>query len=621
MAATLNELLIEIQELVEKLEVIGFGTSTDSVTHNGQTRTSIAAAIKSNFDAVNAMVQGRKTFETLAALNASGQPSLNSDGYYSLAEVWNDSASVNGIYGWDVLNSEWVFSKQFSDGLRSDSERIVAFALGTEIEKYKLSPDDESTPVIISGTRMVLSYNEQGQMVFDPSPETLRLIANGMEFDSGVGLYRAGKLSEKFAKVFVSSDPMPVMLDASRADGGVYRVGNLNLFNASILYHLVNDGQSQSVGSTSIPALSITPLDNVVMPIGGVKDVSDFSSFLPAVESGQESPAFGMAENIIQKLNASNYSISDLDVKLAISSPGVGGTHISQYIDGGDQSWRWKKQVSRMAISALNAGFQYQNHAFTWSLGGSDMNDSTTYQDYLDNLILLRQQREDYLTAVLNRPAKLHCIAWQNGARVGRTLDVPNAQYQASLASDFIHVACPYYQFQFNDAVHLTNISSKALGHYFGRVYNKVVIEGRDWKPFHPTQIKEQAGNKVKVDFHVPSGSIEFDRETIKSIPDEGFEVWDDTGRVTILSVDKYAGRSVVISLSRALADNPRLSYAESYTESGYAPNGDHPRGTLRDTAGVDDKYIEYGVDDGGNASVFELHNYCITFNEIVEVL
>ena len=210
---------------------------------------------------------------------------------------------------------------------------------------------------------------------------------------------------------------------------------------------------------------------------------------------------------------------------------------------------------------------------------------------------MLRQQREDYSTAVLNRPAKLHCIAWQNGARVGRTLDVPNAQYQASLASDFIHVACPYYQFQFNDAVHLTNISSKALGHYFGRVYNKVVIEGRDWKPFHPTQIKEQAGNKVKVDFHVPSGSIEFDRETIKSIPDEGFEVWDDTGRVTILSVDKYAGRSVVISLSRALADNPRLSYAESYTASGYAPDGDHPRGTLRDTAGVDDKYIEYGVD------------------------
>jgi hypothetical protein len=468
---------------------------------------------------------------------------------------------------------------------------------------------------------MLLSYNSSGQLVFDPSLETLRIIRDGLSLDSGIGSFRAGKLSEKLAQVVVSDDPLPKVLDAVRADGGVYRVGGLNLYNAGILYHFINDGQSQSVGATSIPALSLVADSSVLMPVGGLKDVSSFKLLSGAVESSQESPAFGMTEYIIQWLAANNNSIKDLDVKFAVSCPGVGGTTIRQYVGEGEHAWRWEKQVVQMAISAEARGYQYQNHAFTWSLGGSDMNAFTTYQKYYNDLLLLRLERETYLSALLNRPAKLHCIAWQNGARVGKPLDIPNAQYKASLADDFIHIACPYYQFEFNDGVHLTNNSSKALGHYFGHVYRRVVIEGGDWSPLHPVSIKEVAGDKVKIEFYVPVGELEFDRDRIKTIADEGFEVWDDSGRVGVVSVEKYAGRSVVISLDRSLSANPRISYAEAYTGSGIASNGDHPRGTLRDTAGIESKYTEYQLDDAGSAVEFQLHNYCITFNESVEVL
>lgn len=108
MAATLNELLIEIQELVEKLEVIGFGSAIQEVVHKNQTRPSLSKSLKEQMGVLQALVQGRKTFETKTALNGSGTPLPNVDGFYGLSEVWNDTTQNNGIYGWS--GSAWVRS-------------------------------------------------------------------------------------------------------------------------------------------------------------------------------------------------------------------------------------------------------------------------------------------------------------------------------------------------------------------------------------------------------------------------------------------------------------------------------------------------------------------------------
>lgn len=102
--ATLLEQIANIQSLYEDLEALAFGDENTSATHNGQTRDSLAKAIKGKFDALQAMVQGRLTYETKAAMDAAGAPPAG-----ELAEVWNDSTiENNGLYGWS--GSAWVAS-------------------------------------------------------------------------------------------------------------------------------------------------------------------------------------------------------------------------------------------------------------------------------------------------------------------------------------------------------------------------------------------------------------------------------------------------------------------------------------------------------------------------------
>ncbi len=109
MAATLNDLLIELQDLIAKLEALGFGSETVSVTHDSVTRPSLQKAIADKFDVLQAMVIGRVPFATKAALDASGAPVADVNGNLPLAQVWNDPVeSNNGLYGWS--GSAWIKS-------------------------------------------------------------------------------------------------------------------------------------------------------------------------------------------------------------------------------------------------------------------------------------------------------------------------------------------------------------------------------------------------------------------------------------------------------------------------------------------------------------------------------
>lgn len=95
MAAKLSELLTEIQDLTDKLEVIGFGDDNKSVSYKGKTRASVARAIRESFDDLRVMVNGRQSFATLALLNADLAHAEN-----VIAEVWNDPVRENnGLYG------------------------------------------------------------------------------------------------------------------------------------------------------------------------------------------------------------------------------------------------------------------------------------------------------------------------------------------------------------------------------------------------------------------------------------------------------------------------------------------------------------------------------------------
>lgn len=103
----LTEFLDNLQALYEQAEAAIFGDENTSATHNGQTRDSLAKAIKGAFNELQALAQGKLTFETLIELNGF-TPTADADGRYPLAEVVADIDENLGLYYYS--GSGWLQS-------------------------------------------------------------------------------------------------------------------------------------------------------------------------------------------------------------------------------------------------------------------------------------------------------------------------------------------------------------------------------------------------------------------------------------------------------------------------------------------------------------------------------
>jgi lysophospholipase L1-like esterase len=98
----------------------------------GGIKPTVSKAIKDHFDAIQAAVQGRLTYETKATMDAAGAPPSG-----ELAEVWNDSQSNNGLYGY--TGGAWVKSSYdpFTEfGNRLDLSDGAAVATGSMSNQY-----------------------------------------------------------------------------------------------------------------------------------------------------------------------------------------------------------------------------------------------------------------------------------------------------------------------------------------------------------------------------------------------------------------------------------------------------------------------------------------------------
>ena len=125
MADSLNDLLIQIQELMDKVERISFGSETETVTHNDVTRSSVAKSIKDKYDAIQALVQGALVFETKVLMDAGGAPPSG-----ELAKVWNDPVvENNGLYGY---SGGWIKSKYDPEA----SAQVLVSELMTTISSW-----------------------------------------------------------------------------------------------------------------------------------------------------------------------------------------------------------------------------------------------------------------------------------------------------------------------------------------------------------------------------------------------------------------------------------------------------------------------------------------------------
>jgi|GEM_PF-1790836 len=146
--STFFQLLTNLQTSIDALDSILTGNDDEIVSVNGVNKDTISKAIKDNFSAIQAIVQGRIAFETKALMDAAGAPPSG-----ELAEVWNDSDdSKNGLYGHN--GSVWSKSKyDYIEALNtikdSISESVLPF--------FQTMISDTSTPAFSRG-----NYNQAG---------------------------------------------------------------------------------------------------------------------------------------------------------------------------------------------------------------------------------------------------------------------------------------------------------------------------------------------------------------------------------------------------------------------------------------------------------------------------
>lgn len=178
MADTLNELLVEVQELTTKIEKIAFGSETENIEHNGQFKPTLEKQVKNTVeDSIGSVVSGHKVFQTYALMQAD----LNHpDG--TLAEVWRDDTdSLNGLYGktgeagtggWYSANSQSAYSAY------KNSKRARMEVYGA-VESVQRNSDGS---IIVSWARLYL---------FDGATSSLKKIASANEVvvESGSGIY------------------------------------------------------------------------------------------------------------------------------------------------------------------------------------------------------------------------------------------------------------------------------------------------------------------------------------------------------------------------------------------------------------------------------------------------
>ncbi|TBT87133.1 hypothetical protein D5E71_15150 [Vibrio parahaemolyticus] len=144
------ELTEKFKQNIDWLNLVLLGGENDSAFINGIEKPSIDKRFNDRFSELKAMVKGRRAFETLSDLLASGLPPEDT----LLAEVWKDPSKINnGLYGW--TGSEW--EKSPYDDVNELTKHVDSL-----IEMAESS--DVLQAFVDSAGRMYAAFNRLGEL-------------------------------------------------------------------------------------------------------------------------------------------------------------------------------------------------------------------------------------------------------------------------------------------------------------------------------------------------------------------------------------------------------------------------------------------------------------------------
>lgn len=456
-----------------------------------------------------------------------------------------------------------------------------------------------------------------------------------------------------------STDATAVAMSASRQQQPIVNLQRPTAkYNIKVIY-----GQSLGRGQETWPALSRT---------GRYGNLQLGGNVLPAASDGDTYPTFGAATlqpliaqsadgatlltpeqeaalapgapafgeppnhawlNFAKHLHNQAVLLSNDEARLFVTfNPAVSGRTIEQLskANGQDAVNRYARFVDGLAKIKTAAGADtcvvdgicwMQGEYNYYSNGGSW--DKATYKTLLAQLISDMQADAMAATGQLAKPAFL---MYQTGAAYTRDVDsagapglhIGMAQLETALERTDVAMVGPIYPYT-DKGGHLDSNGSRWFGHMIGKVWDRVVRQGRRWLPLMPTRITGSV-REILIEFHVPAPPLKFDLPYVVNVATDyaakGFKVTDSSGTPGISSVQIVGTATVKITLSRDLAAEAYVWYADKTVHNG--------NGCLRDsdsTVSIDN-YV-YEPDRGMYASAnipalvnkpYPLHNWCVAF-------
>jgi len=350
---------------------------------------------------------------------------------------------------------------------------------------------------------------------------------------------------------------------------------------------IITTGQSLGEGST--PATSITTAqeyDNV----GFAARAADYSvEGLAAltvancgVGSRGENPMFGTAGNIKALIAAENgLDETEIDYRLIGVNTAYSGYKIAELEKGTAPYADGIAAATRGKALADAADRTFAARAVTWTQGEGDAVTPTPFATYRDALIQLAADYDTDLKAVTGQAEPVYLICYQTATR---DLTIARAQLEAMQTSPLIVMACPMYQFNYGDSVHIDAASSKWLGGYYGLAYKRTVIDAEPWEPLMP--VTSQVSGSV-IDLTFNRSGLVFDTTSLPAQTNQGFTVFDGGGAAqTISTVEIIQPNRVRITLS---SGTPAAGWSVKYGHNNMTGRSDSfvgGGGNLRDRAG-----------------------------------
>lgn len=436
-------------------------------------------------------------------------------------------------------------------------------------------------------------------------PDELAELQLSFGFSLDIVLDALFKLSQYDFDAFITSGDIPSKIKPVGQLTYIPAVAEINAF--------ISYGQSLSNGGgAGNSAISTTqPYSNLTYSSGPVG--TTFTATKPLVESGPETICSGMS-NYASLSMLRDDGVKPEDHVIFSGAPGRGSTSIATLSKGGAAWTKFENFVKNMPV--VNVDKSCALHAISWLQGENDQDpDRTPYATYLAALLQLQVDITDLAQTELGQTTPVYMLTYQHNTHTTiNDAATQRAFVQAQRESDFFTLVTPTYPFPHNaDTIHLTSISYKWLGAYFGRAYTQLVTERRRPDNVFPMGAT-WSGNEVRVKFRVPTAPLAFNTTRVPLTTNYGFKVQDSAGvAIGISSVAIEGDDTVLITLSSTPVAAPLVRYALDYLAPGLViVNG--ASGNLCDstTETCTIEGVEYGMEY--YAPAFELQSITTSF-------